>query len=101
MRSARLISWLAVAAVVAVGCAATMQARSVKESGFLGDYSKLQDCTGRRAKRCYVAPEVVWKSYDRILLDPVTFWTGENTALAKMPADQRQKLANYFYKVLY
>ena len=101
MRSVRAVGWLGLAALVAAGCAATMQARSVKQSGFLGDYTKLEDCSGRRALRCFVAPDVAWKSYDKILLDPVTVWTAEGSPLANMPADQRQKLADYFYKVLH
>jgi hypothetical protein len=100
MRPLRLFVVLALAAAVAAGCAATRQARSVNESGFLGDYSRLEKCGGRRAKLCYNNPNAQWRSYDKILLDPVTIWTGKDSELAGMPADQRQKLANYFYKVL-
>jgi hypothetical protein len=100
MHPVRFLVALVLSAAVAAGCAATRQARGVKESGFLGDYSRLQECEGRRAKLCYTNPNAEWRSYDKILLDPVTIWTGGESNLASMPADQRQKLANYFYKVL-
>jgi hypothetical protein len=55
------------------GCGATHQARSVKESGFLGDaYSKMSEGKSDEALRIYRNPNADWKSYDKVMIYPVT-----------------------------
>ena len=52
-----------------------------------------KDQTGLR----YVNGAVNWKQYNKILLDPVTFWGGDSTKISS--ADQ-QMLVNYFSQQL-
>ncbi len=96
------IKWVALAAVavVAVGCPATRQARSVAPSGFLGaDSSLLSKGADGDPKLYYLNPAISWKGYDKILLDPVTIWRNPRTKGVSQ-ADA-QTLANNFHHLLY
>jgi hypothetical protein len=41
----------------------------------------------------YINPNAQWTQYTQVLIDPVTFWGGDDTKVS--PADQRM-LTNYF-----
>lgn len=77
------------------GCA-THQGRSIKTSGFLGDYSQLSKGTGGEAKLVYVNPQTDFKKYDKILLDPIKVYPGVgDTLLGSLSPEDMQKLLNY------
>ena len=84
---------LALAGLLA-GCAQTSQARSVQTSGFLGDYSMLQEGKSGEALLVYKNPKANWASYDKIMLDPVTVWASQDSPMA--PEDT-QLLADLLY----
>lgn len=42
----------------------------------------------------YINPAVNWSQYNKILIDPVTFWAGDKT---KISASDQQMLVNYFF----
>ena len=56
------------------GCAPTTQARSVTTSGFLGDYSNLREGKAGEALLVYVKQDAAWRTYDKMLIEPVTVW---------------------------
>jgi len=70
-------------------------------SGFLGsDYSLLQPGaagSGQEAMLRYMAPNVQWSSYNKILVLPVTFWADDDS---KVPSKDQQILCDYFYVTL-
>jgi Protein of unknown function (DUF3313) len=67
-------------------------------SGFLGpDASKLAPGPEGGAALVWVNPNAQWKSYDKVLLDPVQFWASADT---KVPASDQQTLTTYFYNAL-
>ena len=70
-------------------------------SGFLGsDYSLLQPGapgSGQEAMLRYMAPNVQWSSYTKVLVLPVTFWADDDS---KVPSKDQQILCNYFYVTL-
>lgn len=86
----------------ASGCAATQEAKSVEKSGFLGDYSMLTE--GKRslvmeghedeALLLYKNPDADWRKYKKVILDPVTVWIGKDSQMAKVPGEDRQRLAD-------
>ena len=45
----------------------------------------------------YVNPAARWTQYNKVLIDPVTFWGGDST---KMSASDQQMLVNYFSQQL-
>lgn len=108
------LAWsLAIGAIVFLGATISGCAKTVQEepsafgkamgqtptvpapTGFLGsDYSKLQAGQEGQALLTYVAPNVQWRSYTKVLLEPVQFWDGEES---EVPASDQQMLAEYFY----
>jgi hypothetical protein len=95
--------------VVASGCAATQQAKSVEKSGFLGDYSLLKE--GQRsmlsesaedqALLVYKNPAADWRKYKKIQLDPVTIWMSQkDSQLKDVSVEDRQRLAALMWSKL-
>ena len=84
------------------GCASTYQARSVKESGFLNDYSRLKEGTWSQALLVYIKPDVneVCKNYTKVLIDPVSIWVKPESNLEKVSEEDRQMLTDYLYDSL-
>ena len=79
------------------GCATSEQARGVKKSGFLGDYSQLEKGGGERALLYYVNPEVPWGKYDKAILDSVSIWYRENSKFDDVPEQELNNLGHYLY----
>lgn len=87
--------------VMIAGCADTTRDRNVDYSGFLGDYSMLLEGGEGQAERRYVRPHVDWAAYQKILLDPVTFWRGDQSRESGVSSHDAQVMTNYFYQVVY
>lgn len=84
------------------GCAQTRQSRSVKERGFLKDYSQLRKGRGDEAELIYVNKSAGFSKYKRVHLDHVTLWAkGDDSKLAKLSHDEQQMLTDYFYNALH
>ena len=85
-----------------LACAATREARDVNKAkaGFLDDYSVLEENPGSGARLRYMRAGVDWKSYDKMLLDPVQFWRGADVK-AGLDEAEKQGLANYFHATFY
>ena len=70
-------------------------------SGFLGkDYSVLQPAGegfDQQAMLRYVAPNVQWSKYNKVMVLPVTFWADDDS---KVSAQDQEILCNYFYVML-
>jgi len=95
------LSILAAAVIAAslTGCAATRERRGTPEStGFLGDYSQLQENPEFPASLVYVRPGVTWSSYSSIELDSVGLWLSQETS--GLSADDRQMLTDVLYTKL-
>jgi hypothetical protein len=78
------------------GCAGTHQARGVKTSGFLDDYSQLEKGKGDQALLRYVKPGVDFAKYKAVLVDPIQAYPGEaDGSLAKLEQEELKKLLDY------
>jgi hypothetical protein len=82
------------------GCAATKQARGVKTSGFLGDYTMLEKGAKGEALLIYKNPKADWPSYSKIQLDPVVIWRQGELKSTDIPKEDLQRLANNFHQLL-
>jgi hypothetical protein len=84
------------------GCTTTQQVAVEKSSlppgGFLGDYSKLTPGGKDQMSLRYINPAAQWTQYNKVLLEPVTFWGDETTRLSA--ADQ-QMLCNFLHQTLF
>ncbi len=82
-------------------CGTTRQARDVKQSGFLGDYSILKPGPEGGALLVYQNPDADIKSYTKILLEPVTIWTAEGSQMNDLSKEDRVTIANRLYELMY
>jgi hypothetical protein len=100
LRHWMLATLLAVSLLDLAGCAAVRGRRgAVEPSGFLGDYSQLQEREGYEAQEVYVNPGAVWHTYRAVEIDSVTLWTSDETS--KLSAQDGQMLTDLFYKALH
>jgi hypothetical protein len=82
--------------ILLVGCAATHQGRSVETSGFLGDYSQLQEGSGDKALLNYVNPAADFRQYNKIMMDPIKVYPGVGDSFfSKISPEDLQKMVNY------
>jgi len=88
---------LLLSAALMYGCASTYQARSVKGSGFLKDYSHLKDRGGDTALLSYINPSANFKNYTKIMLDPINAYAlSKDSSLSALSKDNQKVLLNYF-----
>ncbi len=88
--------------MLSAACAPTKQITDVQPvGGFLPDPSLLQEGKEGQPALVYLNPGTNWPSYTKILLEPVTLWTGANSKLNDVPPEKRQAFANALYGELY
>ncbi len=80
--------------VLFVGCAQTYQARKVETSGFLGDYSMLQEGKKGEAQLIYINPDADFAAYDKVMFDPVGVWCSVDS---KVPREELHNLATHLH----
>jgi len=80
-------------------CTPIKQARDVEQSGFLGDYSVLQEGKDGEALKIYINPnyQQSCKGYDKVIIEPVSIWVRDNSDLADLSAADRQTLVNHLH----
>ena len=104
-RSRRVWAHRAVAgcalAVVAAACSVTQQVKpkDAATCPFLGNNVCAMLTPGGKgeAGMRYINSNAHWSQYNKIIIDPVTFWAGDTT---KVSAADQQALANYLYQAL-
>jgi hypothetical protein len=83
------------------GCTTTQEASLDQAStncGLLGDIcGKLTPGGKDQASLRYISPSAQWSNYNKILIEPVTFWGGDSTSVS---ASDQQMLVNYFSQQL-
>ena len=108
IRSATLLTAVALLSGLTAGCAKTVSEQSavVKQvetgesaaGGFFGaDLTSLQPGHEGQAAMVYINPNAQWSQYNKILLEPVEFWDSANSAVS--PSDQHT-LTAYTYNKL-
>ncbi len=84
-------------ALTAAGCASSeMEAVQKPQSGFLGkDYALLTpgDVSKGQVGLRYFNPAAQWRQYNKVIIEPVTFWGDDAT---KVPPSDQQALCTYF-----
>jgi len=92
-----IIATMVAGSVFLCGCASTYQKRSVEGSGFLKDYSQLKDRGGDTAMLSYIDPQVDFREYNKIMIDPIRAYAKDkDSSMAKMSKEDQQRLLNYF-----
>lgn len=78
-------------------CATTEQTSGASPAGFLRNYSQLRPGGEEEAQLVFFHPSVDWGYYDRVMIDPVTIWHGEDSDLSRVPREDLQALADYLH----
>ena len=95
-------SWRAVALIAvlaSVACKSLQRAKPTK-TGFLGDYSRLQEVDGEyEPELLYVESGADWTSYTAVQLDRVTMWRGKDDQ-PEIPEEDAQSVVNNFHKLI-
>ena len=95
----KILSIAVISMCLAVGCAA--QRMDVKNySGFLGDYSKLQEGPEGGVAQRYITPGVDLKQYNNVMMDQVRFYFKDDAEDKGIDADQMKELADSFHKAV-
>jgi hypothetical protein len=83
-------------AVLVAGCASEPPAAEKKDSGFLRDYTRLQDATavGGAHIRAWASPKFTPANYNAIILEPLVFYP-EPQPSAQVSADTLQQILKY------
>jgi hypothetical protein len=101
-QTARLLSAL-VALSLCLGLAACTSTRARRgtpaPSGFLGDYSQLENRDGYPAALVYINPDTDFTRYDSIYIESVTLWVSEDKKVVS--EENRQMLADTLYTALH
>ena len=82
------------------GCVSSSEARKVTPSAFLGDSAHLLKKRGNDVLLDYRNNATDWASYNKIIIDPVTIWSAENSKLQPDELADFQRLVNDFYSTL-
>jgi len=91
---------LIVLIIMAGGCAKTQQVKSVEPSGFLGDYTQLEEGESGQALLIYINQNADFSAYDKIIIDSVTIWRGESSDLDDVPKEELSNLSHYLYSAV-
>ena len=81
--------------LIQCGCGKTHQVSKVNTSGFLGDYSQLEEGSKGEAQLLYISRSANFKAYDKILLEPIRVFAEQGGKLSKMPREDVQNIINY------
>jgi hypothetical protein len=104
MKNILMIMVIAAAAFV-TGCAATLQARHVDVSGFLGEYrSELREgkeVQGVQEAKWVYRNDAALKRYHKMFLAPVTIWDDPKHPLNAEQRNDYLELADSFHATLY
>ncbi len=92
-----------IVAAMLAGCAGepTKKIVDVKTSGFLDDYSILRQGSEGEAALVYWDENANLSAYNKIIIDPVTIWLAEGSALNGVSPEERTQLANEFHAAVH
>lgn len=81
--------------LIQCGCGKTHQVSKVKTSGFLGDYSQLEEGRKGEEQLLYINPDANFRAYDKILMEPIMVYAEQGGKLSKIPDEDIQNIINY------
>ena len=88
--------------VLLTGCVTSRQARTIKPSAFLGESAALL-AKGERVDDTllvYRNERAAWRSFDKILLDPVEIWSAGRLTIPAEQAADYQRMVDSFHLTL-
>ena len=70
----------------------------MRQSGFLSDYSKLEEGKKGRALFSYINEGANWKSYDKIMIDHLVFFMSDDAEYKGIQADELNEIADTWHR---
>jgi hypothetical protein len=103
LRDSIVVPIAAVSMIALAGaCAETKQVTDVQpDDGFLPEPVLLQPGKSGEAALVYLNPAADWPAYTKMMLDPVTLWSGPNSRLKDVPPQRRRDFANALFGEIY
>ncbi|MDX1777424.1 MAG: DUF3313 domain-containing protein [Thermodesulfobacteriota bacterium] len=96
---------LVVCLIILIGCAATKHAEKVERSGFLSPeiYGMMKDGNEEEleATKRYSAANVDWRTYNKIMLDPIVYFVGKRDEGEGISQEEKQRILDYFFSKLH
>jgi hypothetical protein len=94
--------FLAVAVVLLAGCMRTEKVRKVETTGFLNekDYTLMRRTRSEIAQLLYFDPDIDYKAYDKMLIEPVTVWRSPESNIEDLPEVELEELGRYLHAAL-
>ncbi len=96
---------LVMVVVWSTGCAQTEQPYSVEPSGFMGNlYPLMREGKEDEALLVYRNPnfdKAKFRTFDKLILDPVMFWRGRESQVGGVPQTEGQQVVNDFFTLIY
>ncbi len=85
------------------GCQTTRQVSQDNQSGFLGDYSMLEEGERGAANYIYIEKSANWANYTKVWIKPLELWKSDDpeAPIGKMSDESRQWMLESFYNALY
>jgi hypothetical protein len=71
--------------------------KKMSKSGFLSDYSKLEEGKKGQAEFVYFKEGVNWKSYDKIMIDYLVFYLSKDAQDKGIQADELKEMADVWH----
>ncbi len=88
--------------VLMTGCVTSRQARTIEPSAFLGESAALLEKGDKQESLLvYRNGRADWRSFDKILLDPVQVWSAKPSTLPSDQAADYQKMVDSFHLTLH
>ena len=78
-------------------CSTVNEGKMQTFSGFLRAPELLNDGTQGQVQKIYIAPDIDWAAYDKVMLNPVTIWRGKESQLEGVTPAEAQLMANYLF----
>lgn len=88
-----------ISAVLLAGCAASGM-KSVKQSGFLGDYSQLRPGGDDRAALLYIKPGATLKPYNKLMFERILVLLSDNADYQAIDPTILKELTDYYQNAL-
>ena len=99
--NAKRAGFALLAVVCLTGCVTSRQARTVKPSAFLGESAPLlRKGASDEALLVYRKEGTDWRSFDKVLLDPVQVWSAGPSTVPSDQALDYQRLVDSFHLTL-
>lgn len=89
-----------------ISCKTTRQVSNDRynhPSGFLGDYSQMQEGTDGQANLVYFRPGSDWSRYHKIWIQPIELWKSDDprSPINRVSPENRKRLIDLFHTSLY